>query len=137
VIYFKDFKKREDGALVGVTTEKIVVSVKGGENVSVSMIRDLAHVVHREKAKMGLFITLAEPTDPMRKEALKEGYFESLGLTGKYPKLQIVTIEELFLGKKPELPPADPTMFAKAVEESPLRELAQLPESERFEPRKR
>src|SRR5258706_6068873 len=52
IIYFKNFK---DGKPV---TEKIIVSVKGGENVSVAMVRDLAHVVDREQAKMGLFITL-------------------------------------------------------------------------------
>jgi hypothetical protein len=116
VIYFKDFKKKGD-ALVGSTTEKIIVSVKGGESVGVSMIRDLAHVIDREKAKMGLFITLTEPTDPMRKEALKEGYFESPGLMGKYLKLQIATIEDLLAGKKPELPPSDPSAFAKAPTE--------------------
>ena len=32
------------------TTEKAIVSVKGGENVNVAMVRDLAHVVKREKA---------------------------------------------------------------------------------------
>jgi hypothetical protein len=57
---------------------QLLVLVKGGENVSVSMIRGLALVVDREKAKMGFFITLAEPTDPMLKEALKEGYFETV-----------------------------------------------------------
>src|SRR6185437_14991854 len=55
-IYFKP-----DGKL----TEKAIVSVKGGENVSVAMIRDLAHVVDRENAKIGVFITLTEPTKPM------------------------------------------------------------------------
>jgi DNA modification methylase len=131
LIYFKDFR---DGK---ITTEKVIVSVKGGENVNVSMIRDLAHVVEREKAKMGLFITLAEPTDPMRKEALKEGYFET-STGGKYLKLQIATIEQLLAGKKPDLPPADPTMFAKAAKEAPmLAELPQLPESERLYPRKK
>jgi DNA modification methylase len=111
LIYFKDFR---DGK---ITTEKIVVSVKGGENVNVSMIRDLAHVVDREKAKMGLFITLAEPTDPMRKEALKEGYFET-STGGKFLKLQISTVEELLVGKKPDLPSPDPTQFAKAEAEA-------------------
>lgn len=111
LIYFKEFR---DGK---IATEKIVVSVKGGENVTVSMMRDLAHVVDREKAKMGLFITLAEPTDPMRKEALKEGYFET-STGGKYLKLQIATIEELLTGKKPDLPSSDPSQFAKAEVEA-------------------
>jgi hypothetical protein len=58
------------------------------------MIRDLAHVVDREKAKIGVFITLAEPTKPMRTEAVKVGYYETS--YGKYPKIQILTIRELF-----------------------------------------
>jgi DNA modification methylase len=110
LIYFKDFDKKGKA-----TTEKIVVSVKGGESVGVSMIRDLAHVVDREKAKMGLFITLAEPTGPMRTEAVKEGYFEASN--GKYLKLQIVTVGELLTGKKPDLPPLDTSVFGKAAEE--------------------
>jgi len=111
LIYFKDFR---DGK---VTTKKVIVSVKGGENINVAMIRDLAHVVDREKAKMGLFITLSEPTDPMSKEALKEGYFET-GSGGKYLKLQIVTIAALLVGKTPDLPPLDATAFAKAATET-------------------
>jgi hypothetical protein len=47
------------------------VCVKGGENVNVAMIRDMAHVVDREKAKVGIFITLAEATGPMKTEAVK------------------------------------------------------------------
>ncbi len=37
---------------------------------------------------------------------------------GKYRKLQIVTVEDLLKGKKPDFPPIDATMFAKAAEES-------------------
>jgi hypothetical protein len=122
LIYFKDFKKQGD-VYTGITTEKVIVSVKGGDNVGVSMIRDLAHVVAREKAKLGLFVTLAEPTDPMRKEALKEGFYES-GPGGKYLKIQIMTVAELLAGKKPDLPPLDTAAFAKAdVEPKEQRKL--------------
>jgi site-specific DNA-methyltransferase (adenine-specific) len=50
LIYFKPDGKH---------TEKAIVSVKGGGSVSVPMIRDLAHVVDREQAKIGVFVTLA------------------------------------------------------------------------------
>ena len=80
--------------------KKIIVSVKGGENVSVAMVRDLAHVVEREKAEIGLFVTLAEATRPMREEAVKTGYYES-PITGvAFPKVQILTIEGLMEGKE-------------------------------------
>jgi restriction endonuclease Mrr len=99
----------------GKTTEKAIVSVKGGDNVGVPMVRDLAHVVDREKAKIGIFITLAEPTKPMNVEAVKTGYYETP--YGKYPKIQIFTIAELFAGKKPTIPLIDPSVFRKAMKE--------------------
>lgn len=117
-------KKGADGGIDGLiyfkpdgkTTEKAIVSVKGGLNVGVPMIRDLAHVIEREKAKIGVFITLAEPTKPMLTETIKAGYYETD--FGKYPKLQILTIEELFAGKKPHIPLIDSSAFKKAAHES-------------------
>jgi len=94
------------------TTEKAIVSVNCGGNVGVPMIRDMGHVVDREKAKIGVFITLAEPTKPMLIEAIKAGFYETP--YGKFPKLQILTIEELFAGKKPLMPWVDPSAFKKA-----------------------
>jgi site-specific DNA-methyltransferase (adenine-specific) len=99
----------------GKTTEKAIVSVKGGENVNVAMVRDLAHVVDREKAKIGVFITLADSTGPMRTEAVKAGFYETL--YGKYPKIQILTIQELFDGKQPNIPLVDSSAFKKAAKE--------------------
>ena len=99
----------------GKTTEKAIVSVKGGENVNVAMVRDLAHVVDRENAKIGVFITLAEPTGPMRTEAVKAGFYETL--YGKYPKIQILTIHELFEGKQADIPLIDASAFRRAAKE--------------------
>ena len=87
-----------------------------GDNVNVAMVRDLAHVVNREKAKIGVFITLADSTSPMRTEAVKAGFYETP--YGKYPKLQILTIAELFGGKRPDIPLVDPSAFKKAARES-------------------
>jgi site-specific DNA-methyltransferase (adenine-specific) len=101
----------------GKTTEKVIVSVKGGGNVNVAMIRDLAHVVDREKGKMGLFITLADPTGPMKTEAVKAGFYESPH-HGKFPKIQILTIDELFAGKKPKIPFVDIAAFKAARREN-------------------
>ena len=81
-----------------------------------TMIRELAHVVASEKAKLGVFISLAEPTAPMNTEALKSGYYESPH-HGKFPKMQIFTIEELFAGKRPQIPFIDPSMFKAAPAE--------------------
>jgi hypothetical protein len=52
---------------------------------------------------MGFFITLEEPTRPMKEEATKKGFYtDSFG--NQYPRVQILTIEELFNGKKPDMP---------------------------------
>ncbi len=78
--------------------KKIIVSVKGGEHVGSSMIRDLKGVVEREKAIIGLFVTLAEPTKDMLKEAASAGFYE-VG-EKKYPKIQILTIKGLLEGRE-------------------------------------
>jgi adenine specific DNA methylase Mod len=78
-------------------TKKVVVSVKGGENISVAMVRDLCHVVDREKAQIGLFVTLANPTKPMLSEAAAAGFYES-PIGSNFPKIQILTIEALLSG---------------------------------------
>jgi adenine specific DNA methylase Mod len=83
--------------------ERVLISVKGGENVSSPMIRDLRGTIEREKALGGLFVTLAEPTRDMKKEAASAGFFETS--FGRFPKLQICTITELLAGIRPELPP--------------------------------
>jgi hypothetical protein len=80
------------------------------------MIRDLGHVVDRERAKIGIFITLVEPTRPMLTEAVSAGFYDTP--YGKFPKLQIYTIEQLFSGVKPRLPWIDPTTFRKAAREA-------------------
>ncbi len=99
----------------GKTTEKAIVSVKGGEHVNVAMVRDLAHVVEREQAKIGVFITLADSTGPMRTEAVKSGFYVTP--YGKYPRIQILTIRELFAGKQPNIPLVDASAFKKAPKE--------------------
>ena len=99
----------------GKTTEKAIVSVKGGEHVGVTMIRDLAHVVDREKARIGVFISLETPTAPMVKEAVKAGFYETP--FGKYQKIQLFTIAELLDNKRPDIPLVDPSQFKKAQKE--------------------
>lgn len=111
-IYFGDVQNNKE------CNQTIIVSVKGGANVGVPMIRDLGHVVDREKAAIGLFVTLTGPTKPMRDEATKAGFY--IGGNGKkYPKLQILTIETLLeKTKRAEFPDTGHTpAFKKAKRE--------------------
>ncbi len=64
---------------------------------------------------MGLFITLAKPTAPMKKEAANPSVLNTP--FGKFARLQILTIEDLFAGTKPAMPPEDPAAFRKAARE--------------------
>jgi site-specific DNA-methyltransferase (adenine-specific) len=97
------------------TTEKGIISVKGGDNVSVPMVRDLAHVVKRENAEMGVFVSLVEPTKPTLAEAVKEGFYETA--FGRFPRLQIVTVDRLLNGEAPRLPPKDDSSIRRAQRE--------------------
>ncbi|MBF0553062.1 MAG: restriction endonuclease [Nitrospirae bacterium] len=82
---------------------KGIVSVKSG-NISVRDIRDLGHVMDREHAELGVFLSLKEPTRDMVKEAAGKGLYR-FKLTNKdYARIQILTIEDLFKGKKPDIP---------------------------------
>jgi hypothetical protein len=79
------------------------VSVKSG-GVNASMVRDLKGVLEREKAEIGLFVTLEEPSGPMQLEATTAGVYHS-ELSGKdYQRIQILTIRDLLeRGRKPDL----------------------------------
>jgi site-specific DNA-methyltransferase (adenine-specific) len=89
----------------GKTTESALVSVKGGETVSVGAVRELHSVIEREKAKIGVLITAALPTRAMEKEAAAAGFYKCDA--GEYPRIQIITLAELFQGKRPRIPLID------------------------------
>lgn len=108
-------KKGPDGGIDGLIyfkpdgrrTEKALISVKGGQNVGVAMIRDLHSAMERERAPIGIFITAQEPTGPMLREAAAVGRFTDEFGRG-WPRLQILTLAELFRGKRPAIPYPDP-----------------------------
>ncbi|MEH3121504.1 MAG: DNA methyltransferase [Sphingomonas phyllosphaerae] len=124
-------KKGADGGIDGIIyfkpdgrrTERALVSVKGGDHVGVTMIRDLHSAMIREKAAGAVFVTKAAPSRPMEKEAAAAGRFTS-EVTGKsYPRLQIITLAELFKGRRPDLPYVDATAaFRQAPRESSARQ---------------
>lgn len=80
-------------------TKQIVFSVKAGQNVGVSAVRDLGHVVTREDAEIGVLISLIEPTKPMRAEAAGAGVYISPITGTAYPRLQVLTVGDLLEGR--------------------------------------
>ncbi len=95
VVHFVDGPRRK--------MEKAVVQVKSGK-VSSPHIRDLKGTMEREKAAMGLFITLEEPTREMEREAVSAGFYKSELWQRDFPKMQIRTVGELLQGKEFEMP---------------------------------
>ena len=104
VVYFIDGPRR--------SPQKAIVQVKSGK-VSSPLIRDLKGTVEREKAALGLFITLEEPTRDMRTEAVSAGFYHSDVWQRDFPKLQIRTVAELLGGRAFELP-QHPSMYQAA-----------------------
>lgn len=81
-----------------------VVSVKSGRNISSRDIRDLRGTIEREKAELGIFVTLEKPTKDMVHEAVEAGMYE-VPFTGEHVRrIQILTIAELLDGKGIDLP---------------------------------
>ena len=95
VLFLKDGVKQ-----VGTIT----VSVKGGETVNPSMVRDLIGTVEKDKTEMGILITRVEPTKGMLETAASAGFYHWSFSDRDYPKVQIVTVQDLLDGKRPDMP---------------------------------
>jgi DNA modification methylase len=96
--------------------KRAIVSVKGGEHVNVAMIRDLKGVLDREAEPVGILLTLAPATRDMITEAAAAGFYDSEFWKRKFPRVQIVTVEEMLGGKRPDIPWGK-TPFARAPTE--------------------
>lgn len=92
--------------LEGKKSGRVVVSVKGGQQINPSMVRDLAGTVDGSGAQMGVLVLLREPTSGMRKAAVAAGSYTWPVNGQSFPKVQIITVEELLSDKRPALPPS-------------------------------
>jgi len=109
----REGKKGSDKGIDGViafiddTTGKakrVLVQVKSG-HVNSSYIRDLVGTLKRESAAIGIFITLEPPSKDMLTEAASAGFYHSPGWNKDYPRIQILTIEELLHNAEVKMPP--------------------------------
>lgn len=122
----KQGKKGADSGIDGVIAfiddssgkaKRVIVQVKSG-HVNRGMVGELVGTVQRENAAMGVFITLEEPSKPMRLEATTAGYYRSPGWQQDYPKIQILTVQELLDGATVKMPPSA-TTFKQAEKVQP------------------
>jgi site-specific DNA-methyltransferase (adenine-specific) len=119
----QDKKKGPDSGVDGIIKffddnsgkpKKIVVQVKSGK-VQAPQIRDLIGVVKRENAVIGVFISLRRPTDPMKVGAVKEGFYSPEHFPQeKFPRIQILTVEEILSGTGVQYPRSGDVTFKKA-----------------------
>jgi site-specific DNA-methyltransferase (adenine-specific) len=107
IIWFKPDGKR---------TEKAIVEVKGG-GVGVKDIGRLAQVMEREGALLSVLLTAQPPTRAMERDAASVGVWQN-ELTGRtHARLQILTLAELFQGRRPDIPWVDASMVKQAKRE--------------------
>ena len=84
--------------------KRVVVQVKSG-SVQRGQIATLKGDMEREGAEIGLFITLNPPTRPMVREAATAGLYTPEHFPQyQFPRVQILTIEELLAGARAEYP---------------------------------
>ena len=105
-LYFHDDKSGK--------SKQVIFSVKAGENVNVTHIRDLRGVLDREKAEIGVLISMEPATKPMLKEAAEAGFYKSPHLEDKFPRIQILTVEQLLGGQQMKYPRWVDATFKKA-----------------------
>ena len=84
-------------------SDRVLVSVKGGAT-NPGHVRDLVGTVDSQRAAMGVFVMMNEPTRGMLEAANQSGTYVHPANGQRFPKVQIVTVEELLNGKRPNMP---------------------------------
>ena len=83
---------------------RVIVSVKGGRQLNPAMVRDLIGTVNSQRAEMGVLVLMNPPTRGMKEAAKQSGRYEWALFGRTYPKVQIITVPDLFAGKSVDMP---------------------------------
>ncbi|MBI4021148.1 MAG: restriction endonuclease [Candidatus Aenigmarchaeota archaeon] len=119
----KESKKGMDRGIDGIIrfrddprakqSQRIIVSVKAGKNLSPVMVRELRGTIERENAPIGVLLTMYPPTKEMKREAALAGLWHSSTWKRDYPRIQIITVSEIFAKtNRVEYPGQDVTLLA-------------------------
>lgn len=127
-------KKGGDGGIDGISIivdrdekqnqvyEKVIFSVKSNATLSPTVIRDLFGTMAREKAVMGYLLTL-NPMPNLVKSCKEYGAYTNNVMARDYPKIQVITAEEILNGSRFDLPISIDVVKSaerlKAVKETP------------------
>ena len=94
----------------------VLAQVKGGK-FNLSQFRDFLHVMDRDQAAYGIFVTLDRVTSRAAKaEAAQKGRTE-IGAT-RYARVQLWSMLDYFDGRLPALPPMTDPYTGKPIQES-------------------
>ncbi len=85
--------------------KEVIFSVKSNKTLTPSVVRDLYGTVERENAAVGYLLTLY-PMDNLVKESAKYGVYQNKLLGRNFPKIEVISVEELLKGKQMHLPTA-------------------------------
>jgi DNA modification methylase len=107
-------KKGGDGGIDGIAfmvdaenskqeIKQVLFSVKSNKNLTPSVIRDLNGTMERDKAVIGILITLY-PMDNLVKESKKYGTYENKMFGQTFQKIEVISISEILEGKTMKLP---------------------------------
>lgn len=108
-------KKGGDGGIDGIAyildsnskneqeSKKVLFSVKSNKTLSPSVIRDLNGTIERDGAVMGLLLTLY-PMENLVKESKKYGKYKNKLFNHDYPKIQVVSVQQMLDGEIMNLP---------------------------------
>jgi site-specific DNA-methyltransferase (adenine-specific) len=92
-------------------TLKVAFQVKGGEHISSKDVDALLGILAKFECQAGVFLTIEPPTKPMIETIATSGTVKTP--IGMFPKLQLLTLENFFSGKKLKLP-AENITFKRA-----------------------
>ncbi|GAA1782207.1 site-specific DNA-methyltransferase [Nostocoides veronense] len=83
---------------------KVLVSVKGGKSVGPTAVRDLIGTLNSQKAEMGVLIVLNPASKGVIDAVNHGGNYTHPANSQTFPKVQVITVEELLAGKRPQMP---------------------------------
>jgi DNA modification methylase len=94
--YFKDDPGTPNGP-----TRQIIISVKSGK-LSPAFVRELQGTVDRERAVMGILLTLRDPSKQSIGDAAHSSFYRCV--QGEFPRIQIITVKQILNGEQLKLP---------------------------------
>lgn len=94
---------REHSGVNAIEAKQVIISVKAGAT-GPAHVRELRGVIERENAAIGVLISLKKPTKAMLSEAAAAGRYYSSTWDESYPRLQVITVEELMSSKPIDYP---------------------------------